>query len=277
MNKVVNALVVAVVLVLAGGLLTSVVHKVRQAAEQTLCLNNMRQIGLGLENFHDANGSFPAATVPNAELLPERRLSWGVTLVPYLDQIFFLIDKTRAWDSEENLRLRVRYLDDRDGQERRVEAPFQGELRILVCPPSNPTRATTGQIGLTHYVGIAGVGPDAADLPPMYPGVGVLGYDRRTRKSDLADGLSTTLVMSETACENGPWTAGGLPTLRTLDGAGRPYLGVGRPFGGSHPGGANVLFADASVRFLKETVAPEVFEALATIRGGEKVRPLDVE
>src|SRR4051812_33479077 len=55
-----------------------------------------------------------------------------------------------------------------------------------------------------------------------------------------------------------------------LDPDGGPYLGAGGQFGGGHRG-TNVLFVDGSVRHLDASVSPEVFEALGTIAGGEKV------
>ena len=42
-------------------------------------------------------------------------------------------------------------------------------------------------------------------------------------------------------------------------------------FGGYHHRGANVAMADGSVRWVRETVAPVVFEAMSTIAGGESV------
>jgi len=51
----------------------------------------------------------------------------------------------------------------------------------------------------------------------------------------------------------------------------RPQIGRGRPFGGYHPGGANVAFADGSIKFLRETIDPKVFEALSTVAGGERL------
>jgi prepilin-type processing-associated H-X9-DG protein len=48
--------------------------------------------------------------------------------------------------------------------------------------------------------------------------------------------------------------------------------GVGADgFSSDHPGGCNFVFADGSVRFLKETIAHEVFRALASRAGGELV------
>jgi prepilin-type processing-associated H-X9-DG protein len=125
--------------------------------------------------------------------------------------------------------------------------------------------------GPMHYVGIAGVGADAPSLATGHPRDGIFGYDRQTRMVDIADGTSTTMMLAETTFANGPWTAGGPATVRGLDQGRQPYLGLGRQFGGAHPGGAMVAFADGSVRFLPETIAPTVFEAIATIAGGEVI------
>ena len=56
-----------------------------------------------------------------------------------------------------------------------------------------------------------------------------------------------------------------------MDPAQAPYIGRGRPFDGNHPGGVNVLYADGSVRFIKESIDPKIFEALSTKSGGEVV------
>jgi prepilin-type processing-associated H-X9-DG protein len=90
------------------------------------------------------------------------------------------------------------------------------------------------------------------------------------------------LMVLETARDTGPWAQGGLTTVRGLDPEDKPYLGAGRPFGGTHftenslfkrghSLGCNALMMDGSVRFIADTTSPEVLEALATIAGGEKV------
>jgi prepilin-type processing-associated H-X9-DG protein len=90
---------------------------------------------------------------------------------------------------------------------------------------------------------------------------------------DLKDGAAATLLLAETGVGNGPWSAGGPATVRGLDPARQPYIGRARQFGGLHRRGLNVAFADGSVRFLKDTIDPKVFEALSTIAGGEQLPP----
>jgi hypothetical protein len=43
--------------------------------------------------------------------------------------------------------------------------------------------------------------------------------------------------------------------------------GVGRQFGGNHRRGANVVFADDSIRFVEPSIAPVVWETMATLSG----------
>ncbi len=105
-----------------------------------------------------------------------------------------------------------------------------GQWKIMVCP-SNPACARPGWPGLTHYVGIAGLGSDAAERPAGYPGNGIFGYDRHIGLHEIPHGTSQTLMLIETTRENGPWTAGGFPTVRGLDSTGGLYLGQGGQFG----------------------------------------------
>ena len=99
----------------------------------------------------------------------------------------------------------------------------------------------------------------------------MFGYDRATRMADIRDGMSLTMMLVESGIGLAPWTAGGPSSVRGVDPQARPYLGLGRVFGCYHPGGANVAMADGSVRWVRETVDPVVFEAMSTIAGGESV------
>jgi hypothetical protein len=188
-------------------------------------------------------------------------------------QVGLLIDRAGAWDDEGNREPRYRYRDD--GQWR--EGPL-GEMKTFLCP-SNPNRSAAGWPPPTHYVGVGGVGRGAAAQPLGYPGAGVFGYDRCTRLQDIKDGTANTLLLIETARDNGPWTAAGPPTVRDLDPEGGPYLGERGQFSGRHRSDAGWLpwppyatcaaFADGAVRGLTDSMRPELFEALATVAGGE--------
>ena len=78
------------------------------------------------------------------------------------------------------------------------------------------------------YVGLTGIGKDAAFLPRGDPLPGVFGFGRVTRPQDISDGASTTLMVIESSDLRGVWVAGGEATVRGVDPAKRPYLGPGR-------------------------------------------------
>ncbi len=64
-------------------------------------------------------------------------------------------------------------------------------------------------IPATHFVGVAGVGDDAADLPVDHPRAGVFGNSRTTRLEDIHDGASNTLMVLGVTRDLGSWAAGG--------------------------------------------------------------------
>jgi hypothetical protein len=46
-------------------LLLPAVQAARESARRTQCLNNLRQLGIGLHNYHEAHSCFPPAVVWN--------------------------------------------------------------------------------------------------------------------------------------------------------------------------------------------------------------------
>ncbi len=254
---------------LSAILLTAMVRVIGEAqvaSAQAQCINNLKQIGLGLFNYESSWGAFPAGTVINESLPPSRRLSWLTAIFALLDQVLLLIDPSEPWDGGANRVPMIRFQSDRSAGGF-ATAPL-GDFGLAQCP-AHRHRARPGLPGETDYVGIAGLGVDAPSLPVRHPRAGCFGYERQARIVDIKDGTSYTMMVAETADANGPWTAGGPATVRGLDPSRQPYIGRGRQFGGMHRGGAAVLFADGSVRLLRETIDPAVFEALSTIAGRE--------
>jgi len=124
-------------------------------------------------------------------------------------------------------------------------------------------------------VGVSGVGADAAYLPQGESNAGFFGYERKLTLSDIRACDGTSIAAMETSRATCSWTAAGLPTVRGLEPDGLSYLGNDGQFGGNHRGGVNVLFADASVRFLDNSIEPRVLEALVKIIDDGKPSPFE--
>jgi hypothetical protein len=197
------------------------------------------------------------------DLLPEARLSWLVALLPYLEhkEVYNRMDRRAAWNGETN------------------QEAVRTAIELFLCP-GNPQLPAVNDPALTHYVGVTGLGADAATLSVKDPRAGFFGYERTVTCSDIKDGTSQTLAVIEIARANGPWAAGGPVTVRGLDPSQQPYMGVNGPFGTKHredrffrtnPLVANVLLVDGSVRPFLESNNPRTLESLATIAGGDKV------
>ncbi len=230
-------------------------------------MNNLKQIALGLINYTDTYGQLPCGTFVQPSLTPDERLSWMVAILPFIEQqsLDNRFDKDTGWASEHN------------------EIPAQTTIKGFRCP-NQPMEAPSDAWSNTSYVGISGVGADAASLPLEDPNCGVFGYERRITYDDIKDGTSNTLCIVETRWKNGPWAAGGLASIRPLDPEQRPYIGENRPFGMDHrqPFLGSFTFAsredlaqaallDGSVRKLHSSVNPLTLQALATIDGKEQL------
>src|SRR5262245_8178609 len=148
----------------------------------------------------DGRRFLPAGTVANSALPPAERLSWMVELLPFIEQekLSATIDRKAGWDAEGH------------------SAAVRTLVKIYRC--ADWVREAQEPAGhLTSYVGSAGLGADATELPAGDRNAGVFGHDRRTNLNDVPDGTSNTLMIWETARDNGPWAQGGLATLRGLD------------------------------------------------------------
>jgi Protein of unknown function (DUF1559) len=214
--------------------------------------------------------SFPPGTVPRG--IPstragrpfpfEERVSWLASLLPYLgpEQASLQIDPNKSWRDPKNLvsasTIVPQFLD-----------PASNFTTWWVVFPS------LGEpVAATHYVGVAGIGRDAANHSSSEPGwaekLGVFGYDRATKLSDIKDGTSNTIVMAEVPpVYKRPWLAGGGATVE-----GVPEKDSIQPFvSASNKGkpGTYVIMADGAVRFVSANVSDEAFKAMCTIDGGK--------
>jgi hypothetical protein len=84
----------------AVALLLPAVQQARMAARRTQSKNNLKQIVLGLHNYHDAMNSFPAGTIETSAKEPKDRLSWMASLLPFVEQaqLYNQLDKRQKWN-----------------------------------------------------------------------------------------------------------------------------------------------------------------------------------
>jgi len=199
---------------------------------------------------------------------PDQRVSWMVELLPYLgpdkSALYGRIDRQKSWRDPENLTqagiLIPQFLD--------VQYPRS------TWWVRYPGMSTNEEVAATHFVGITGVGLDAGYYDPADSAttkkLGVFGYDRATRSSEISDGLSNTIALIQVpATFKRPWLAGGGSTLQgvTESHSIRPF--VSTTYNGKS--GTMAIMADGTVRFIPETITDDMFKALCTIKGGEAV------
>src|SRR5207253_1113267 len=107
---------------------------------------------------------------------------WLVCINPYVEAspLYNKLDLEQGWDAEENRFAALTVL------------PY------FQCP-AYPHWPPISTLAPTHYIGLAGLGEDAATLPADDPRAGFFGYEREVVLKDLGDRSSMQLVAVETA------------------------------------------------------------------------------
>jgi prepilin-type N-terminal cleavage/methylation domain-containing protein/prepilin-type processing-associated H-X9-DG protein len=311
----IELLVVISIIGVLIALLLPAVQAAREAARRVQCVNNLKQMGLALQNYHDALGTFPMSYAARSRFLDgatdtAQGWGWGSMILPQLEQgpLFNALNFVAPVEGPQN------------------STVIRSGLAAYVCPsdpmPGGPfpvvdkSGNVLATMGPTSYA--ACVGDDFADsttgLNNDGLGNGVMFRNSGIRVAGITDGTSQTVVVGERAWSitSGPWA--GVVTNGVVNrGPVNPCPRTGAPFylaatlvqahcnvlntdtdpdGGlddfssRHPGGANFVFADGSVRFLKSVLrnsgqrpdgstvySPSslVLQALGTRAGGEVI------
>jgi hypothetical protein len=233
----------------------------------------------GLKEGSQKLKGFPRGTVERKgvnfgrQFPPDQRLSWVTGMLPFLgyDDVARRLSPERGWRPEydgnslidNNARLGAVLIPQ-------LLDPSSPASTWWVTMPSVPHR----NYAATHYVGLAGVGLDAAEYPandPQYANrLGIFGYNRETKLEDVKDGLSNTILMIQVPpTYKRPWIAGGgatvqgVPETKSIE----PFISTQR----DGKKGTVALMADGSVRFIPAEIPDDAFRGLTTINGGEKI------
>jgi prepilin-type N-terminal cleavage/methylation domain-containing protein len=303
----VELLVVIAIIGVLVAILLPAIQAAREAARRTQCINNLKQIGLAIANYHDARREFPTGgTEPwhdagDANTLYGKGYGWMVQILPYVeDTALQNISKGYgAGDKAKDLIVRGT------------------PLPLYFCPSrrQNILRVAGGGedcskgCALNDYAGATpdndGVGTSPNHEPWYWQGVthgNVVGGKKyygvivRTvaspaaRAKDIKDGHSKTMVVAEKRVftnryEIGDWHddigwtdgwdpdimryTGYLPGPDVRQGApGAPGSEIGYHFGAAHSAAMNAVFADGRVTQIAYEIDPITFNSMGDRRDG---------
>jgi prepilin-type N-terminal cleavage/methylation domain-containing protein/prepilin-type processing-associated H-X9-DG protein len=306
----IELLVVIAIIAILIGMLLPAVQKVREAAARSKCLNNMKQIGIALHHFHDANNVFPASgwTQAGPGNPAGKFVGWRALTLPYIEQenLQKLYDFNSNWWEGTNptaaaVPVKV------------YQCPGVGqrtEVTSAVAKPPRPAMTFANPIAPTDYEALMGVqhGSINPHFPtPIYTAdnrFSVMHRNSVTKFTDITDGTAGTIMVVECgarplvyrkgtsmpalsndqgigwADSEGPFSFDGAAADGSAEGCGVPCAGSmnrrndNEPYS-FHSGGGNFLFADGHVQFIRESIDIKTFAALCTRAASETPNSAD--
>jgi len=288
----VELLVVIAIIGILIALLLPAVQAAREAARRSQCVNNLKQIGLALHNYHDTYKVLPPGRMGGDDSVPSGWPgSYGTynkvgssgmfCILPFLElkplhDAFGggdppLFSAVPGWDTGLTDLRRTR-------------------PEVFVCP-SDDSEELAGSDATGNYAFCAGRnGPPSIDTNSVkWHNTGMFMYGFPKKLADCKDGLTSMIFVGEVIdvhlvdsmncwarCDrhtnNHRTTVNPInqppKTGTTVDLYG---LMVNSAFGSRHPGGANFLLGDGSVRFVSELIDMTTYRALSTRKGSEAV------
>ncbi len=284
----IELLVVITIIGILVALLLPAVQAAREAARRAQCVNNFKQIGVGMHNYHSARNCFPPGLIysnPYGTPYPPGYTQlyegppWGFFILPYIEQAQvydqYVPVQLGVWDSS-NLRV---------GAHRIPAYCCPSDPQDESYPPSYPFWKTNAA-GVADSYSAWGPAPYDFQQNPVYHGDGMLMDLKVIRIADVADGTSNTLFAGEVT-GGGPgtgaswqiWTWIGFNIMSThfgINGAGTipgdgtwGYGSYEVGFSSYHAGGCHFLMVDGSAHYVSQNIDQNLLTALTTRNGAK--------
>jgi prepilin-type N-terminal cleavage/methylation domain-containing protein/prepilin-type processing-associated H-X9-DG protein len=298
----VELLVVLAIISILVGLLLPAVQASRESARQTSCINNLRQVGLAIQNFESQRKELP----PSRNY--DHFTTWAFLILPFMEQTAL----PEEWDDQ----LKYYYQSDkarltriptyycpsrRDGgvisiQGDDILSPYEVSNHIPGTVADYACSAGYGPPGVWNWITSNGamiIGDGVTDPPTVPagsfapPGAKLISWHSRTNYASLTDGASHTILVGEKhvrplrqgiAPEDGAIYNGDHPAnFSRCGGPGHPLARFPTDryqtnFGSYHTGGVNFVFADGSVRVLNVDIATDLLGRLTARNDHEFVK-----
>lgn len=268
--------VIAIIGVLVSLLLPAVQHA-REAARRASCTNNLKQLGIALHNYHDQLNALPAGYTFRPGYT-WGGFGWAAAFLPHMEQtpLFNTINYDLPVWSHQN------------------STTALARVSTYLCPSDDTSDGNYLERDEFHFAMgsyVASFGPGDMDFGNPEDRRGLFSRNSHTRFSEIRDGLSNTLAASER--HNGVFqiiSSGGhliaettwIGAIReepdddhghtTLFQTGHPPASLemdDRDAASRHDSVTNFLFADGSVKALKQSIDLAVYRALSTRAGNE--------
>lgn len=289
----VELLVVVAIIAILVALLLPAVQAAREAARRTQCSNNVKQLGLAVNNYHDAFGRFPPGSGFNNFI----EWPWTVRLFPFLEERALSDLIVWRWNPGSPI--------GSSPSGSRQDEVIGAQLPSFHCP-SDPTTQVRWDCnpgytphGRISYAGNFGQG----QMGISNRVAGVFGLNFGVRMRDITDGTSNTLVTAELICgqrctirgthsyDEGPvFMQDHTPNVLTPDlvrwcdqadrspGAIAPCMNsltqtnmVIHTSRSMHPGGIYAGLCDGSARFVGDSIDLNTWQYMGTPAGGEVI------
>ena len=204
---------------------------------------------------------------------PEQRVSFLADLLPFLGKGGLrstIQEKKYPWYAKENLAAAESWVPE-------FLVPYYPQTAWRASHPMAEGKV----LGATNFVGLAGLGLDAARYNPSTnpehaKKVGITGYDWGSTPAEITDGMSNTIYMIQAPPGvQRAWISGGGATLVGVDDSLANPISDFVHTAPDKKRGTYVLMADGSVRWVTENIDAKVFKGMVTRAGGETLGDLD--